>query len=321
MALQKTKPTSPGRRFVVRVESAGLHKGEPLRRAAREQEQVAAAATTRAASRRATRAAATSSTTAWSISSATRTASRPRSSASSTTRTAARTSRWCCTPTASAATSSRPRACRWATRCMSGADAPIKPGNALPLRNIPVGTQVHCVEMKPGKGAPARAHRRHLGAARRARRRLRHAAPALRRDAQGPRRLPRHHRRGRQRRAQPAQARQGRRHALARRAPDGARRGHEPGRSSARWRRRPHRPGGRHPVSPWGTPTKGYKTRNNKRTDGHDRPPPEQEVGDSAVPRSVKKGPFVDAHLAKKVSVASATRTIGVRSRPGRVAR
>jgi len=26
--------------------------------------------------------------------------------------------------------------------------------------------------------------------------------------------------------------------------------------------------GGRHPVSPWGTPTKGYKTRNNKRTDG-----------------------------------------------------
>src|SRR5206468_4321120 len=36
---------------------------------------------------------------------------------------------------------------------MSGAEAPIKAGNALPLRNIPVGTIVHCVEMMPGKGA------------------------------------------------------------------------------------------------------------------------------------------------------------------------
>src|SRR6266480_4482408 len=36
---------------------------------------------------------------------------------------------------------------------MSGAEAPIQAGNALPLRNIPVGTIVHCVEMMPGKGA------------------------------------------------------------------------------------------------------------------------------------------------------------------------
>ena len=35
----------------------------------------------------------------------------------------------------------------------SGSEAPIKSGNALPLRNIPVGTTVHCVEMMPGKGA------------------------------------------------------------------------------------------------------------------------------------------------------------------------
>ena len=35
----------------------------------------------------------------------------------------------------------------------SGSDAPIKVGNTLPLRNIPVGTTVHCVEMMPGKGA------------------------------------------------------------------------------------------------------------------------------------------------------------------------
>ena len=36
---------------------------------------------------------------------------------------------------------------------MSGPAAPIKPGNALPLRNFPVGSQVHCVELRPGKGA------------------------------------------------------------------------------------------------------------------------------------------------------------------------
>ena len=36
---------------------------------------------------------------------------------------------------------------------MSGAEAPIKAGNALPIRNIPVGTTICCVEMMPGKGA------------------------------------------------------------------------------------------------------------------------------------------------------------------------
>jgi large subunit ribosomal protein L2 len=36
---------------------------------------------------------------------------------------------------------------------ISGSDAPIKVGNTLPLRNIPVGTTVHCIEMLPGKGA------------------------------------------------------------------------------------------------------------------------------------------------------------------------
>lgn len=36
---------------------------------------------------------------------------------------------------------------------MSGPDADIKPGNALPLANIPLGTVIHNIEMKPGKGA------------------------------------------------------------------------------------------------------------------------------------------------------------------------
>jgi len=36
---------------------------------------------------------------------------------------------------------------------VSGAEAPIKAGNTLPLRSVPVGTTVHCIEMLPGKGA------------------------------------------------------------------------------------------------------------------------------------------------------------------------
>ncbi len=35
----------------------------------------------------------------------------------------------------------------------NGVEAPIKPGNCLPIRNIPVGTTIHCVELQPGKGA------------------------------------------------------------------------------------------------------------------------------------------------------------------------
>ncbi len=35
----------------------------------------------------------------------------------------------------------------------SGTDAPIKPGNCLPIRNIPIGSTIHCIEMRVGKGA------------------------------------------------------------------------------------------------------------------------------------------------------------------------
>src|SRR5689334_15663419 len=46
-----------------------------------------------------------------------------------------------------------PRGLTAGAQVVSGSDAPIKVGNTLPLRNIPVGTTVHCVEMLPGKGA------------------------------------------------------------------------------------------------------------------------------------------------------------------------
>jgi large subunit ribosomal protein L2 len=46
-----------------------------------------------------------------------------------------------------------PRGVEPGTALMSGAEAPIKAGNTLPIRNIPVGSTIHCVEMQPGKGA------------------------------------------------------------------------------------------------------------------------------------------------------------------------
>ena len=46
-----------------------------------------------------------------------------------------------------------PRGVAVGAELMSGAEAPIKPGNTLPIRNIPVGSTVHCIEMLPGKGA------------------------------------------------------------------------------------------------------------------------------------------------------------------------
>ncbi len=39
------------------------------------------------------------------------------------------------------------------SQLVSGPEAPIKDGNCMPLRNVPVGSTIHCVEMLPGKGA------------------------------------------------------------------------------------------------------------------------------------------------------------------------
>src|SRR5699024_6070363 len=45
-----------------------------------------------------------------------------------------------------------PRGVRQNDQVISGAQAPIRRGNAMPLAGIPIGTAVHCVEMRPGKG-------------------------------------------------------------------------------------------------------------------------------------------------------------------------
>jgi len=148
----------------------------------------------------------------------------------------------------------------------SGLDAPIAAGNCLPLRSIPVGTQVHCIELKIGKGAQIA---RSAGA----------SAQLIARDGDyATLRL----RSGEMRKVH-AECRatigavSNSEHSLRKLGKAGAKRwrgvrptvrgvamnpvdhphGGGEGRTS----------GGRHPVSPWGTPTKGYKTRSNKRTD------------------------------------------------------
>jgi large subunit ribosomal protein L2 len=145
--------------------------------------------------------------------------------------------------------------------------APISVGNCLPLRNIPVGTEVHAVEMRPGKGAQiARA----AGAS---------VQLIAREGQQATLRL----RSGEMRKVH-ADCR-----AVIGVVGNGEHSLRKLGKAGAtRWRGvrptvrgvvmnpvdHPHgggegrTSGGRHPVTPWGVPTKGHKTRNNKRTDG-----------------------------------------------------
>ncbi|MEJ2609781.1 MAG: 50S ribosomal protein L2 [Candidatus Thiodiazotropha sp.] len=147
----------------------------------------------------------------------------------------------------------------------SGVTASIKTGNCLPLRNIPLGSVVHCVEMKPGKGAQIA---RSAGASvQLVAREGEHATLRLRSGEM---------------RKVPVDCR-----AVIGEVSNSEHNLRSLGKAGAtRWKGirptvrgvamnpvdHPHgggegrTSGGRHPVSPWGTPTKGYKTRTNKRT-------------------------------------------------------
>ncbi|MDR2614886.1 MAG: 50S ribosomal protein L2 [Candidatus Accumulibacter sp.] len=159
-----------------------------------------------------------------------------------------------------------PRGVEVGATLLSGIEAPIRPGNTLPIRNIPVGSTVHAIELLPGKGAQlARA----AGTS---------AQLLAREGAYAQLRL----RSGEIRRVHvECRATIGEvgneEHGLRKIGKAGAN----------RWRGirptvrgvvmnpvdHPHGGGegrtgeGRVAVSPWGTPTKGYRTRNNKRTD------------------------------------------------------
>ena len=149
---------------------------------------------------------------------------------------------------------------------VSGVDAPIRPGNALPLRNIPLGGLIHCVELKPGKGAQLA---RSAGAAIQLVAREGNYAQLRLRSGE----IRKVHVDCRATIGEVGNAE----HSLRKLGKAGAKRwrgirptvrgvamnpvdhphGGGEGRTS----------GGRHPVTPWGVPTKGHKTRLNKRTD------------------------------------------------------
>ena len=119
---------------------------------------------------------------------------------------------------------------------ISGDSADILPGNALPLKNIPQGTMVHNVELKPGRGGQMARSAGAVRAGRRQGRRLRVGEDAVRRNPQDSPRVPGDGRAGRQSRSRERVDRQGRTIAVAGQAAARARRRDEPGGPPARRR-------------------------------------------------------------------------------------
>jgi large subunit ribosomal protein L2 len=148
---------------------------------------------------------------------------------------------------------------------VSSNTADILPGNSLPLENIPVGTTVHNIELRPGKGGQMA---RSAGAA--AQLVAKEGKFAHLKLPSGEVRLVHRNCRatvgqvGNVEKSNIKLGKAGRKRWLGRRPHN---RGvtmnpvdHPHGGGEGRTA------GGRHPVTPWGVPTKGYKTRNNKRT-------------------------------------------------------
>ena len=148
---------------------------------------------------------------------------------------------------------------------MSGKDSDIAVGNSLPMENIPVGTQVHCIEMKPGKGAQiarsagtvaqiAAIDGEYVTVKLRSgemRKIFSKCKATIGEVGKSEYSLQSHGKAGAKRWLGVRPTVRG----VAMNPIDHPHGGGE-GKTS----------GGRHPVSPWGTPTKGYKTRSNKRT-------------------------------------------------------
>lgn len=160
-----------------------------------------------------------------------------------------------------------PKGLKAGDQVLAGSDAPIKVGNTLPLRNIPVGSTIHCIEMVPGKGAQlARAAGTsvQLLAREGSYAQLRLRSGEIRRVHV-------------ECRATIGEVGNGE-HGLRKIGKAGANRwrGIRPTVRGVAMNPVDHPHGGgegrtgeaREPVSPWGTPAKGYRTRSNKRTDG-----------------------------------------------------
>ncbi len=148
----------------------------------------------------------------------------------------------------------------------SGPESAIKPGNSLQLRHIPIGTTIHCVELKPGKGAQLA--RSAGGSAQLAAREGMYATIRLRSTEMRKVHI--------DCRATVGEVSNDE-HNLRSYGKAGAKRwrGIRPTVRGVVMNPVDHPHGGGegksgqgnpHPVTPWGVPTKGYKTRKNKRT-------------------------------------------------------
>ena len=156
-----------------------------------------------------------------------------------------------------------PRGVEAGATLMSGPEAPIRAGNTLPIRNIPVGSSIHAIEMLPGKGAQLA---RSAGTS--ARLLAREGTYAQVRLRSGE--IRKVHIECRATIGEVGNEE----HSLRTIGKAGANRwrGIRPTVRGISMNPVDHPHGGRsngggHPVSPWGTPTKGFKTRRNKRTD------------------------------------------------------
>src|SRR3989339_1776182 len=158
-----------------------------------------------------------------------------------------------------------PRGVEVGTALLSGAEAPIRVGNTLPIRNIPVGSIIHCIELQVGKGAQIV---RSAGAS--ATLLAREGTYAQVRMRSGE--VRKIHIECRATLGQVANEE----HSLRRLGKAGVKRwmGIRPTVRGVVMNPVDHPHGGgegktgegRHPVDPWGNLTKGYRTRNNKRT-------------------------------------------------------
>jgi len=233
MALVKLKPTSPGRRGTVRVVNPDLHKGEPYK---------ALLESKRATNGR---------------NNVGRITVRHRGGGHK---------RKLCYADGERRYILAPKGLKAGDKIISGIEAPIAAGNCLPLRNIPVGSVIHNVELKPGKGGQL----------------ARSAGTSIQFVGKEGKYAQIRLRSGEMRKVLlDCRATLGEvgnsEHSLRKLGKAGAKRwrgirptvrgvamnpvdhphGGGEGRTS----------GGRHPVSPTGVPTKGYRTRSNKRTD------------------------------------------------------
>jgi len=265
MALVKAKPTSPGRRFVVKVQNKDLHKGDPYGPLLEKKSKSGGRNNN---GRITTRHRGGGHKQRYRVIDFKRNKEGIKATVERIEYDPNRTAHIALIKYSDGERSYiiAPKGLKAGDTVVSGSAAPISIGNCMPLRNVPLGSVIHCIELKPGKGAQV----------------ARSAGAAVQLVAKEGEYATLRLRSGEMRKVL------SRCRAVLGEVSNSEHSLRSLGKAGAtRWRGvrptvrgvamnpvdHPHgggegrTSGGRHPVSPWGTPTKGYKTRTNKRTD------------------------------------------------------